>query len=347
MREETVSWKYFKRDVVPFTAMIAIECTTVGSSILYKAATLRGFSFYVFVFYAYVGATLVLLLLSLIFGRSRSLPTAKSSLFFKIFLLALLGLTSRVAGCKGIEYSSPTLSSAISNLTPAFTFILAIFFRMEQVMLRSSATQAKIIGTIVSISGALVIVLYKGPKLLVAASFTSFESSWIIGGLLLGLQFLLLSVWFILQTHIMEIYPEEIAVVFCYNLCATLISGTVCLLVEKDLNSWQLKPGFSLASVIYSGLFDTSLGSVIHTWGLHVKGPVYISLFKPLSIAIAVAMAAIFLGDTLHLGSVIGSVILSFGFYTVIWGKAREDSTKTVSDSEQSLLLPSHDREED
>jgi drug/metabolite transporter (DMT)-like permease len=70
-------------------------------------------------------------------------------------------------------------------------------------------------------------------------------------------------------------------------------------------------------------------------------------LFKPLSIAIAVAMAAIFLGDTLHLGSVIGSVILSFGFYTVIWGKAREDSTKTVSDSEQSLLLPSHDREED
>jgi hypothetical protein len=91
MREETVSWKYFKRDVVPFTAMIAIECTTVGSSILYKAATLRGFSFYVFVFYAYVGATLVLLLLSLIFGRSRSLPTAKSSLFFKIFLLGLVG----------------------------------------------------------------------------------------------------------------------------------------------------------------------------------------------------------------------------------------------------------------
>ena len=66
-------------------------------------------------------------------------------------------------------------------------------------MLRSSATQAKIIGTIVSISGALVIVLYKGPKLLVAASFASFEPSWIIGGLLLALQFLLLSVWYILQ----------------------------------------------------------------------------------------------------------------------------------------------------
>ncbi|CAN7136562.1 unnamed protein product [Brassica rapa subsp. narinosa] len=344
---ETVAWRYFSRDVVPFAAMIAVECTTVGSSTLFKAATLRGFSFYVFVFYSYVVATLVLFTLSLIFGRKRRLPSAKSPLFFKIFLLTLLGLTSRIAGCKGIEYSSPTLSSAISNLTPSFTFMLAVFFRMEQVMLRSSATQAKIIGTIVSISGALVIVLYKGPKLLVATSFTSFEPSWIIGGLLLALQFLLLSVWYILQTQIMEIYPEEISVVLFYNMCATLISALVCLFVERDLNSWKLKPGVSLVAVIYSGFFDTSLGSVIHTWGLHLKGPVYVSLFKPLSIAIAVAMASIFLGDALHLGSVVGSVILSFGFYTVIWGKAREDTTKTISDSEQSLLFPTQNREDE
>jgi hypothetical protein len=66
---ETVAWSYFCRDVVPFTAMVAVECVTVGSNTLFKAATLRGLSFYVFVFYTYVVATLVLLPLSLIFGR--------------------------------------------------------------------------------------------------------------------------------------------------------------------------------------------------------------------------------------------------------------------------------------
>lgn len=79
-------------------------------------------------------------------------------------------------------------------------------------MLKSSASQAKVIGTIVSISGALVIVLYKGPKLLSSASLTSseatvslyqdltsFDSSWIIGGVLLVTQYLLVSVWYILQ----------------------------------------------------------------------------------------------------------------------------------------------------
>ncbi|XP_010435922.1 PREDICTED: WAT1-related protein At5g40230-like isoform X1 [Camelina sativa] len=354
-REQTEAWRYFYRDVMPFTAMVAVECVAVGSNTLFKAATLNGLSFYVFIFYTYVGATLVLLPLSLIFGRSKRLPSPKTPVFFKIFLLALVGFMSMIAGCKGIEYSSPTLASAISNLTPAFTFTLAVIFRMEQVVLRSSATQAKIIGTIVSISGALVVVLYKGPKVLTAASLTppsptislyqhltSFDSSWIIGGLLLATQYLLVSVWYILQTRVMELYPEEITVVFLYTLCATLISAPVCLFVEKDLTSFMLKPGLSLAAVMYSGGVTSSLGTVIHTWGLHLKGPVYISLFKPLSIVIAVAMGVVFLGDALYLGSVIGSMILSLGFYTVIWGKAREDAIITVNRSEQLPLLLTH-----
>ena len=67
--EETESWRYFRRDVVPFAAMFAVECATVGSSTVYKAATLRGLNFYVFIFYTYVISTLILLPLSIIFGR--------------------------------------------------------------------------------------------------------------------------------------------------------------------------------------------------------------------------------------------------------------------------------------
>ncbi|KAJ0230907.1 EamA domain-containing protein [Hirschfeldia incana] len=262
-----------------------------------------------------------------------------------------------MVGFKGVEQSSPTLSSAMSNLTPAFTFTLAVIFRMEQVVLRSSATQAKIIGGVLSISGALVVVLYKGPKVLSAASFTpsssptislhqqltSSESSWIVGGLLLASQFFFVSVWYIVQTLVMEVYPEEITVVFFYNLFATLVSAPICLLAERNLTSWVLKPDITLAAIVYSGVFASIFSVLTHTWGLHLKGPVYVSLFRPLSIAIAVAMGAIFLSDALYLGSVIGSVILCFGFYTVIWGKAREDSTKTVAGSEHcSPLLLTH-----
>ena len=35
-------------------------------------------------------------------------------------------------------------------------------------------------------------------------------------------------------------------------------------------------------SLIYQGI-GLSLSTVVHTWGLHLKGPVYVSIFKPLS----------------------------------------------------------------
>ncbi|CAA7021073.1 unnamed protein product [Microthlaspi erraticum] len=289
--EETEAWRYFKRDVVPFAAISP-------SSTFFHLWKVKKITF------------------------------SQVSSLLQVFLTWTFGVIGQIAGCKGIEYSSPTLASAMSNLTPAFTFTLAVIFRIEKVVLRSSGTQAKIIGAIVSISGALVIVLYKGPEVLAAASSTStislhqniisVESSWIIGGLLLASQYFLASVWYFLQTRVMEAYPEEITVVFCYNLFATLISAPVCFLAERNLSSWVLKPDIALAAIVYQGVFVSLFSAIIHTWGLHLKGPVYISLFRPLSIAIAVAMGAIFLGDALHLGSVIGAMILCFGFYTAM-----------------------------
>ena len=42
---------------------------------------------------------------------------------------------SEIVAYKGIDYSSPTLASAIGNLTPALTFMLAIFFRFHFLLL--------------------------------------------------------------------------------------------------------------------------------------------------------------------------------------------------------------------
>lgn len=44
------------------------------------------------------------------------------------------------------------------------------------------------------------------------------------------------------------------------------------------------------------------MSSAVYAWAIHLKGPVYATMFKPLSIVIAVAMGIVFLGDTLHIG---------------------------------------------
>ncbi|CAI0455883.1 unnamed protein product [Linum tenue] len=128
-----------------------------------------------------------------------------------------------------------------------------------------------------------------------------------------------------LQTQIMKEYPAEVTVVFFYNIVVCIIAAFVALVTEgTSPTAWILKPNVALASVICSG-FGSCLNNSVHTWALRIKGPVFVAMFKPLSIAIAVAMGVMFLGDTLYLGSVIGAVVISIGFYTVMWGKAQED----------------------
>ncbi|XP_052879641.1 WAT1-related protein At4g15540-like [Gossypium arboreum] len=231
----------------------------------------------------------------------------------------------------------------MSNLGPAFTFILAMLFRLEKVALRSSSSQAKIMGTITSVSGALLVVLYKGPKVLLQSPLESSEANWIIGGILLFFAYLLFAIQMIAQTLVMEIYPAELMVALFYNLCGAMVSAPVSLILEFDLSSWMLRPGVAVVAVLYSGAIQSFM-TLVMTWGLHLKGPVYIAIFSPLSIAIAAFMSAIFLGDSLHLGSIIGATIISMGFYAVIWGQSKED--ERVSSNGKAPLLEVEDCEE-
>ncbi|KAM5581597.1 hypothetical protein ABKV19_010707 [Rosa sericea] len=92
-------------DVLPFAAMIMMEIADVGAATISKAAMSKGMSSYVSVVY--------------------------SSALGTIFLLPcfILQSSSLLLAYNGINYSSPTLTSAVGNLIPVFTFMLAIIFR--------------------------------------------------------------------------------------------------------------------------------------------------------------------------------------------------------------------------
>lgn len=44
------------------------------------------------------------------------------------------------------------------------------------------------------------------------------------------------------------------------------------------------------------------MSSAVYAWAIHLKGPVYATMFRPLTIVFAVSMGIVFLGDTLHIG---------------------------------------------
>ncbi|GKA37337.1 WAT1-related protein isoform X2 [Tanacetum coccineum] len=186
----------------------------------------------------------------------------------------------------------------MSNLSPAFTFVLAYFFRMERIHLRSYTIQAKIIGTIVSISGAVIATLYSGPSLL----SSNISMNWIVGGVLLASQYFLLAFALVAQAKILQVYSVDLMVVFVFGLSGLFVAGFAALVMANDVEAWKLKSNAVLITVLYMGFFSGFFNVVAQIWVLRLRGPVYVAMFKPLTIVIAVIMGVLFLGDSLHLG---------------------------------------------
>ncbi|XP_076946901.1 WAT1-related protein At5g40240-like [Bidens hawaiensis] len=228
---------------------------------------------------------------------------------------------SQIFGYIGLKYGSPTLSSIMSNLSPAFTFVLAFIFRMEKVRLQSYTSQEKIIGTLVSISGAIIATVYSGPTLL----STSMNTDWIIGGILLAGQYFLIAFALVAQAKILVEYSVDLIVVLVFSISGLFVAGLAALIMARDLEAWKLRLDVVLATILYMGFSSGFFNVVVQIWVLRLKGPVYVAMFKPLTIVIAVFMGVTILGDSLHLGSVVGGIIITIGFYGVVWGKAKED----------------------
>ncbi|XP_010514521.1 PREDICTED: WAT1-related protein At3g28070 isoform X2 [Camelina sativa] len=342
---------HWRRETVFLTTMLAIETTSIGISTLFKVATSKGLNIYPFIGYSYLLASLLLLPSLFFTNRSRTLPPLSLSILCKIGLQGFLGSIYVITGYVGIKYSNPTLASAMGNISPALTFILAAIFRMEKISFKEKSCVAKVMGTILSVMGALVVIFYHGPRIFVASSppyvnfrqlspplFSSSTSDWLIGGAVLTIQVIFVSVCYILQAHIMSEYPAAFTVSFLYTICVSVITTTIGLVVERNNPSvWILQFDITLITIVAVATI-TSVSYTIHSWIIRYKGPVYLAIFKPLSILIAVVMGVIFLNDSLYLGCLLGGILITLGFYAVMWGKANEENDQLLSSSEKEKI---------
>lgn len=94
--------------------------------------------------------------------------------------------------------------------------VLQHLLRMEKLAIKSRSSNAKIMGSIISIAGAFVLTFYKGESILNSSSLhqsneflKSVDSSWAIAGIMLIVNYFLVSLWYILQVGRISIVQNE------------------------------------------------------------------------------------------------------------------------------------------
>ncbi|XP_075646572.1 WAT1-related protein At5g07050-like isoform X2 [Castanea sativa] len=213
------------KELKPYIYCIFSSFCYAGYNIVSKVYLDKGMSRYVLVAYGHAFGTLATAFLAFLFERKNdskiSVPILRN-----VFFLGLLGaVLGRTLFYAGLEYTSPAFASALANLIPSITFILAVLCRMEKLQISKRSSQAKILGTIVAFAGATLMILYKGIALIslhnhyshqsVHSSEVFLDKDSIKGSLMLGVSYISLSAFFILQGVVIfgiTVYVQTLAI---------------------------------------------------------------------------------------------------------------------------------------
>ncbi|KVI05606.1 Drug/metabolite transporter [Cynara cardunculus var. scolymus] len=332
------------RSALPFVAMVVGQIAQVGLTLAGKKAIATGMHNFSYVFYSNALASLILLPASFLIHRSANRPALTLSVAGGFLVLGILGICFflsihffssflvQVVGYAGLTYAPATVATAILNLIPGFTFVLAIIFGIERFDYGGWALWAKIIGTLVSVVGAIIVTVYTGPAI-ITSSLSSItpqhllgqSSDWILGGVLMLIDSVLAAFFIIAQALILKKYSAVLILMLAYCSIITFLSLLASLSLEHDLSAFSLQSKTRLLAILYAGFFGAGFQITIGAWCVKMKGPLFVAMFHPLGIVIAAIMGVIFLGDSLYLGCLLGSLVIVIGFYGVILGKAKED----------------------
>ncbi|KAH9316973.1 hypothetical protein KI387_018742, partial [Taxus chinensis] len=284
-----------------------------GLIIISKAALTTGMSYFVLVVYRHVIATVVLGPLAYFLER-KTRPSITLYSFFMIFLLALCGTTiQQNLYFAGLKCTSTTFGSALGNAIPAITFLMAVCLRLEKARIKTLAGQAKVLGTMICMIGALVVTLYKGPIIPMFGSFHvhgklhshethNLNKDWIKGALLMMTSYTAWCAWFIFQAKITKIYPAQISLITLMCFSASLQSTVIAFIFERNLAVWALGWNLQLLTVVYAGIVISGAGYCLQMWCINKKGPVFAAMFNPVVLVIVAILSSILLGERLYLG---------------------------------------------
>lgn len=325
----------------PYIAMISLQFGYAGMNIISKVSLTRGFSHYVLVVYRHAFATAVIAPFAIVLER-KVRPKLTFPIFMQIFVLGLLGpVIDQNLYYAGLKYTSPTYSCAISNMLPAMTFVMAVICRMEKLHIRKLRCQAKVLGTIVTVGGAMFMTIYKGsdiklpwtesahhPKNVPAEGTGAGDKDWLKGSILLIIATLSWAAFFILQAITLRRYTAQISLTALVCFMGTLQSIAVTLVLEHKPSAWQIGFDMNLLAAAYAGIVASSIAYYVQGLVMQKRGPVFVTAFSPLMMIIVAIMGSFILAEKMYVGGIIGAVLIVMGLYSVLWGKYKEYKEK-------------------
>ncbi|KAL3729659.1 hypothetical protein ACJRO7_026743 [Eucalyptus globulus] len=318
--------------------MVVVQVAFGGINILYKLTVSNGMNLSVVIAYRFMFATTVLAPLAFFLER-KSRPKITWTVLVQAFFCALLGGSmGQNLYLASLSMTSATYASAMANLVPAVTFVLAVSLGLEKVRVRTVAGKAKAAGTLMGIGGAMLLTFYKGAEVNLWSTHVNLlrhvaatrrgqvgSSDLLLGSLLAVASCFCYASWLIIQAKMSEGFPYQYTSTALMTFLGSIQATVYALCRERDWSQWKLGWNIRLLTVSYAGIVASGLCYTLIVWCVRMRGPVFVSVFNPLMLVTVALVGSMVLDEKLHMGSILGSGLIVLGLYAVLWGKRKED----------------------
>ncbi|CAI0458036.1 unnamed protein product [Linum tenue] len=327
--------------------MILVQICYTILYFITEASFKHGLKPYVYVTYRHLVGTVFMFPFAYFLERTQR-PKLTLVLFLEISFLSLLGVGAPMnMYFMSLKYTSPTFVASTVNIIVPLTFVIAVVMRLESLDHRHPRGIAKFSGTLISLSGVMTMALFKGPivkqlwrpLIKIEASQTDDENheKWVLGSILMVASCFIWSFWYIMQALTLKRYPAQLSLTTWMSAIGTLQSAIFAIIVERERTAWRIGFDIDLWSIIYGGVVISGFVIFIQLWCTEEKGPVFVTIFGPLTTIMVAFLAYFILGETLYSGSIIGAAFVVIGLYLLLWGKEGDGEEAVGVKPEETL----------
>ncbi|KAH0687890.1 hypothetical protein KY284_018443 [Solanum tuberosum] len=295
----------------PLLLMILVQICFTFLYFITEASFSHGMNPHVYVTYRNIVGGLVMLPFAYFLERKKR-PKLTMALLLEFFVLSLMGVSLTLnMYFVSLTFTSPTFIASMLNTIAALTFVLAVILRLEIVNVEDPRGIAKIIGTLVSLAGVMIMTLYKGailknlwhPIIYIHQGNNVVKEDWVKGSILTVASCITWAIWYIMQAYTLKRYPAQLSLTTWMSFVGAAQSAFYTVIVQHKRAAWTIGFNIDFWSTIYGGIVISGLVGYIQLWCTEQKGPVFVTMFNPLSTILVALLAYFVFGEKLYMGS--------------------------------------------
>ncbi|KAI3799804.1 hypothetical protein L1987_35107 [Smallanthus sonchifolius] len=345
-------WSRFIDQGKLYLGVLFLQLGYAFNGVIVKSALNKGLNPCTFSVYRNIAAVIVFGPFAYYFERKMR-HKMTLSVFLKIMLLAQLEpVLDQILYYTGMKYTTATFAIAMCNIIPALTFFMAWMFRLEKVNIRKLHSQAKIVGTLVTVGGAMVMTLVSGVPIplpwtnksgvhqpLAPTAAASDQDHHLKGAIMITAGCFCWASFFILQAVTLKKYPAQLSLTTLICMMGALQGTVMTLFIEKAKKDiWSINWDAKLFATLYSGIIRSGASYWVSGLIMKVKGPFFVTAFNPFGMVIVVIVSSFTLGEQMNLGRIVGALVIVIGLYLIIWGKSKDSSLSDSGNNEVEMI---------